>query len=104
MANKTINVRRVVCRAHHFHWVRGLLIVQLRRDIPIKEFGGMLGYKKRYTTYLSTGGQVGGRGAVRRLINLAREHGIVIHLSDFYDDDPNLESERIWRPWSNRKV
>lgn len=97
----TSHIRPVHCRAHHLHWIRGLLIAHERRDITWKEFREMAGISDRYAKYLRAGHRVGGRETVRRLIQMAREHGVIIHVSDFYDDDPILESEQIWRQWKD---
>lgn len=95
------NIKRVVCRAHHIHWIRGLLIAKERRDIDWKRFRQIFDFSERYVTYLKQGHRVGGRETVRKLIQVCREHGVIIHVSDFYDDDPNQESEKIWQLWSD---
>lgn len=99
----TAKVQRVVCRAHHIHWIRGLLIARERRDIGWGEFQIMMGCSERYLRYLKSGLRVGSRETVRRLIEMTRERGIIIHLSDFYDDDPILKSEQIWQHWHDYK-
>lgn len=97
----TAHIKRVVCRAHHIHWIRGLLIAKERRDITWREFHEIFGFSERYAKYLRHGQRFGGRETVRKLIQGARERGIIIHLSDFYDDDASLESERIWQSWAD---
>lgn len=95
-------IRRVHVHAHHVHWVRGLLIARLRRDIKWKEFYALTNTDERYMQYIKIGTQVGGRQVASRLINSAREHGVVIHLSDFFDDDPNPVLPRMTRPLKRR--
>lgn len=100
----TVHIRQVVCRSHHIHWIRGLLIVHYRRDITWTEFRKMVGLGERFQKYLAHGQRLGGRETVRKLIEGTRRHGIMIHLSDFYEDEnPNQEPTRIWQPWKDYK-
>lgn len=95
------NVRQVRCRAHHLHWVRGLLIAKLRRDIKWIEMAKIIGCTPRWIDYIIHQGKMGGRTFVTKLIRMAREHDVIIHLSDFYDDDPNQAAEKTWQLWKD---
>lgn len=73
-----------------------------RRDITWREFHQMMGFSERYIKYIRHDQRIGGRETVRKLIESTRALGIIIHLSDFYEEPaPNQEPLRIWRRWKD---
>lgn len=101
---KIADVRSVYCMPEHLHWVRGQLMAKLRRDITWTEFGRMMDIKPRIMEYLKHNKRPGGRTIVRKLIEGARKYDVILHLSDFYLDDPNQEAAQTWRRWKDYKT
>lgn len=62
----------------------------------------MMGFSERYVKYLRHGQRIGGRETVRKILLATREHGLMLHLSDFYEDEaPNQEPVKIWQQWKD---
>lgn len=103
MRQDYLKTRTISCRGEHLHWVRGLLIAHLRRDVKWNEMARILGVDNSRLGHIKAGLCRGGRGFTNRLIKAMREQGVMIHLSDFYDDDPIPAVPQISLPSQHRR-
>lgn len=87
--------RRIAVTKEHFFWLLGLLIAKKRRRVDWKEFGRMIGVTSHSVAHYVSRGRIGGPIMANRLMRL-REHGIMIHLEDFYlPDEPPSSPESL---------
>ena len=83
---RTSKIRKIDLTGSNLHWLRGQFIIHERRDIQWVELAQMLGISKRYMKYLVAGKRHCSVKMAQRIVNLCRERGIMVHLSDFYAD------------------
>lgn len=78
--------RRLGVTTSHLYWIKGLLMVRYRRDVHWADLIALTGLTPRAIRHISCGDRIGGKRTLNKLMTL-REHGFMIHLSDFVLDD-----------------
>lgn len=80
--------RRVAVTREHFCWLLGLLMSKERRHIDWYEFARTIGISNRSIRHYVAEGRIGRKAIANKLMMCFRERGIMIHLEDFYQDEP----------------
>lgn len=75
----------------HFCWLLGLLTAKERRHIQWHEFARVVGISNRSIRHYVADGRIGRKAIANKLVMRFRERGIMIHLEDFYQNDPEPE-------------
>lgn len=73
--------------ADHLHWLHGLMMVKHRRFVTWKEICRLTGVSPWTIRNIVSGYARGGKLTINRLMKL-RDHGLMIHLSDFQVQPP----------------
>ena len=74
--------RKFAVTPAQMHWLHGMLIVQLRRNISMSEFAEKLNISYRQLMYLKTGGRKPGPRTFAGIMGL-RQYGVMVHMADF---------------------
>lgn len=98
---RDIKASSIRVTGQHVYWVYGLLVARLRRDVSWQEFSELTGISDRQVRYMRFNEHPGGMRTAKKLLTL-RNHGLMIHLSDFLAT-PETELHRLPIPGQRRR-
>jgi len=83
---KAAGKRRITFGSEDLHALRGRFIVRMRRNITWKEFAEIVDVKPEILYGVRSGLFTPYPRVLARIIKASREHGIMIHASDYVSD------------------
>lgn len=98
---RDIKASSIRVTGQHIYWIYGQLVARLRRDVSWAEFSELTGISDRQVRYMRFNEHPGGMRMAKKLLAL-RDHGLMIHLSDFLAT-PETELHRLPVPGQRRR-